>query len=133
MKHWISIVARICIGIIFLQTLYFKFTAAPESVFIFSSLGIEPWGRIFAGVSELVTVLLLALPATVWLGGVMSVFTMAGALLAHLFVIGIEVDGDGGLLFFLALLCFVGGSLLVYFEKEKLISLTKSILSKLKK
>ena len=52
---------------ILLQTLFFKFTGARESVYIFSTLGLEPWGRIGSGVAELIASVLLLIPSTVTL------------------------------------------------------------------
>ena len=85
------------------QTLYFKFTGAPESRYIFSTLGMEPWGRIGTGALEVVAVVLLLLPRTAALGALLAAGLMGGAILAHLTRLGIEIQGDGGLLFGLAL------------------------------
>jgi putative oxidoreductase len=85
------------------QTLFFKFTGAPESVYIFSAIGMEPWGRIGSGAMELVAVFLLLYPRTPVLGAVLAIGLMAGAIFFHLTKLGIEVQGDGGLLFKLAL------------------------------
>ena len=94
--------ARAAIAFILLQTLWFKFRAAPESVAIFSALHVEPWGRIAAGVIELVASLLLIFPRTVLYGAVLALGTMLGAIVTHIFVIGIVVRNDSGLLFALA-------------------------------
>lgn len=91
---------------ILLQTLYFKFTGAEESVYIFSTLGMEPWGRLGSGAAELVASILLLIPATAPIGALMAMGVMTGAIFSHLTVLGIEVKGDGGLLFFLALVVF---------------------------
>jgi hypothetical protein len=88
---------------ILLQTLYFKFQGAEESVYIFSTLHMEPWGRIGTGVAELVTAVLLLIPRTVALGAAAAIGILSGAIFFHLTVLGIEVQGDGGLLFGLAL------------------------------
>jgi uncharacterized membrane protein YphA (DoxX/SURF4 family) len=88
---------------ILLQTLFFKFTGAPESVYIFTTLGMEPWGRIGTGVAELIASILLLVPATVTTGAVLAAGLMAGALASHLTRLGVSVQGDGGELFFLAL------------------------------
>jgi hypothetical protein len=85
------------------QTLFFKFTGAPESVYIFSTIGMEPWGRIGSGVVELIAVGLLLYPRTPALGAVLAIGVMAGAIFFHLTRLGIEVQGDGGVLFKLAL------------------------------
>src|SRR5712692_9395926 len=103
----LSWVLRITAAIILLQTLFFKFTAAPESVYIFTKVGAEPWGRIGSGVVELIAAILILTPRFTWLGSLLAMGVMAGAVLSHLTVLGIEVQGDKGLLFALALIVFV--------------------------
>lgn len=98
---------RITAAVILLQTLFFKFTAAPESVYIFTKVGAEPWGRIGSGVVELIAAILILTPRFTWLGSLLALGVMAGAVLSHLTVLGIEVQGDKGLLFALALIVFV--------------------------
>jgi len=102
-----SWVLRIVAAAILLQTLYFKFTAHPESVELFSKLGVEPWGRIGTGVLELITGILLLIPATAFIGGFIGMGLMFGAIASHLFVIGIESKGDGGQLFMLAIIVLI--------------------------
>ena len=99
---FLSWAARIIAALIMLQTLYFKFTANPESVEIFSMIGMEPWGRIGVGILELVAAVLLIINATVWLGALLSAGLMAGAMGMHFTLLGIEVQEDGGYLFFLS-------------------------------
>ncbi|HYT23190.1 MAG TPA: DoxX family membrane protein [Candidatus Polarisedimenticolia bacterium] len=103
----LSWLLRIAAAIILLQTLFFKFTAAPESVYIFTKVGAEPWGRIGSGVIELIAAILILAPRFTWLGSLLAMGVMAGAVLSHLTVLGIEVQGDKGLLFALALIVFV--------------------------
>ena len=98
---------RLIVAGILLQTLFFKFTGAEESVYIFTTVGMEPWGRYASGVAELIASVLLLLPGTTAIGALIAAGVMAGALVSHLTVLGIEVKGDGGLLFGLALLVFV--------------------------
>lgn len=102
----IAWLAQIVAAVILLQTLFFKFTASEESVYIFSKLGVEPAGRIGSGVMELITGVLLLIPRTAWLGALLGLGIMAGAILSHLTVLGIEVQGDGGQLFAYALITF---------------------------
>ena len=102
---------------ILLQTLFFKFTGAAESVYIFSTLGAEPWGRIGSGVVELIAALLLLYPATITLGALLSLGVITGAIVSHLTVLGIEVQGDGGLLFFLALAVFVASAAILVLRR----------------
>jgi putative oxidoreductase len=100
----LSWVLQLAAAGILLQTLFFKFTGAEESVYIFTTLGAEPWGRVGSGIVELVASVLLLVPATASVGAVMALLVMTGAILSHLAVLGIEVKGDGGLLFGLALI-----------------------------
>ena len=109
----VSWVLQLVAAAILLQTLFFKFTGAEESVYIFSKLGAEPVGRIGSGVVELIASLLLLIPSTVTLGALLSMGVMAGAILSHLTVLGIEVKGDGGLLFALALTVFVSAAIVL--------------------
>ncbi len=99
--------ARIIPALILLQTLFFKFTAAPESVYIFQQLGMEPTGRIGIGIGELIAGILLLIPRFSWLGSIMGIGLMSGAIFFHLTKLGIEVQGDGGMLFILALVVFI--------------------------
>lgn len=94
--------ARFLAALILFQTLYFKFGASPESVYIFTTVGMEPWGRIGVGVAELVATILLLLNRTAWLGAALALGLMVGAIGMHLTLLGIEVQGDGGYLFLLA-------------------------------
>lgn len=108
MARWLDWAVRLVAAAILLQTLFFKFTGAEESVMIFSTLGAEPWGRYASGLAELAAALLLLVPRTAWLGAAIASGVMVGAIGSHLTVLGIEVAGDGGLLFTLAwvvLLC----------------------------
>jgi len=116
---------RIIAAVILLQTLYFKFTGQPESVELFSKLGVEPWGRIGTGIIELIAAALLLIPATVWIGAMLGIGLMAGAIASHLFVIGIESQGDGGQLFglaFIVLACCVIIAFMVRNQYQKVIS-----------
>lgn len=105
---------------ILLQTLFFKFTGAEESVYIFTTLGAEPWGRIGSGIVELIASALLLVPATAPLGAVMASGVMAGAILSHVAVLGIEVKGDGGLLFGLALVVLACSAMVIAIRRAQL-------------
>ena len=102
------------------QTLFFKFTGAPESRYIFTTLGIEPWGRIGTGVAELVAVVLLLYPRTSVLGAGLAVGLMAGAIMGHLTKLGIDVQGDHGLLFKLALTVLAASVIVVVLRRREL-------------
>lgn len=126
----ISWLLRIAAAIILLQTLYFKFTGHPESVELFTKLGVEPWGRIGTGVIELITGILLLIPATAFLGGFLGMGLMAGAILSHLTVIGIESKGDGGQLFTLAIIVLVLSLLIQFIHKQQGIALYQKYVKK---
>ena len=117
--------ARLIAAIILLQTLYFKFTASPESVYIFTSVGMEPWGRIAVGILELIAGSMLVINATAWLGGILALGLMAGALMMHLTKLGISVHGDGGYLFFLALAVTLCSLYVVIKNKDQILTMLK--------
>lgn len=125
-KQIISRILRLIVAIILLQTLYFKFTGHPDSVHIFSALGVEPWGRIGLGIVELITAILILIPKTQVAGMLMSFGIILGAVGSHLLVLGINVKNDGGGLFALALIVLIATSLYVILNKEKLASPIKN-------
>ncbi|MDD5151018.1 MAG: DoxX family protein [Flavobacterium sp.] len=118
-------IVRIIAAVILLQTLYFKFTGAEESIYIFSTLGIEPYGRIGSGIAELIAAILILFPRTTLLGALMGCGVMIGAIFSHLFVLGIEVQNDGGTLFILAIITFLCCAFLVFQDKNKISDLLK--------
>ena len=109
LTNTISWILRGAAAAILLQTLFFKFTGAKESVYIFSTLGMEPWGRIGSGVAELIASVLLLLPSTVIYGAALSLGIISGAILSHLTKLGIALPAvdDHGELFTLAVIVFV--------------------------
>lgn len=106
-------------AVLMLQTLYFKFQAAPESVYIFTKVGIEPWGRIGTGVIELIASALILIPRTSWIGAGLGLGVMLGAIVTHLFLLGIEVQGDGGQLFFYAVAVAVSCLTILYITRNQ--------------
>lgn len=116
-KIYLTWTAQIIAAVILAQTLFFKFSGAAESVALFSKLGVEPFGRYGAGVTELLVVILLLTPRKAWIGAFLGMGVMSGAILAHLTVLGIESEGDGGYLFILALITFLCCSLVAYIRK----------------
>ena len=122
--------ARLVAAIIMAQTLYFKFTAAPESVYIFTTVGMEPWGRIGIGVLELIASLMILLPATAWLGAGLALGLMVGALGMHLTILGIEVGGDKGQLFIYALIVAVCSLYVLWYNKGKIEEFVKGFARK---
>ncbi|MDQ3017992.1 MAG: DoxX family protein [Bacteroidota bacterium] len=121
------IILKVIIAIILLQTLFFKFTGAAESVYIFDTLGMEPWGRIGSGIVELIAVILLFIPKTTWLGALMALGTVAGAIFFHFTKLGIAIMDDGGLLFILACVVFIGSLIILWTERQNIPLLKKEI------
>ena len=118
-------ISSILAALILIQTLYFKFTAAPESVYIFSQLGLEPYGRIGTGVLELIIALMLLFKRFSLIGAILGLGVIMGAIFSHIFVLGIEVENDGGLLFGLAILVFMLCLVSIFIQKDKLIELSR--------
>lgn len=119
----LSWVLQIVAAIIMGQTLFFKFTGASEPIFIFTTLGVEPYGRWLAGVSELVAVIFLLWPALAGLGGLLGLGVMSGALLAHLTTkLGIEVLGDSGLLFYLGVVVWLACAGIVWIRRYQMLN-----------
>ncbi len=121
--RWIQVLrwaCRIIAAVILLQTLFFKFTGAPESVYIFTKVHAEPWGRIGSGVVELIAAVLLLIPRTIWAGASLALGVMAGAIFSHVTILGIEVMGDGGLLFALALIVFVTSAVALVLHRSQM-------------
>ncbi len=111
---------RVIAAVILLQTLFFKFTAAPESVYIFTKVHAEPWGRIGSGVLELIAAILLLTPRFVWAGAILALAAVTGAIISHLTILGIEVQGDKGLLFGLAITVFVTSATALYLHRNQI-------------
>jgi putative oxidoreductase len=126
MSSTLTIVSWICravVAIILLQTLFFKFTGAEESKYIFSTLmgaELEAYGRIGSGLVELVAAILLFIPGTVWIGALLALGTISGAIFSHLTMLGIVVKDDGGLLFGLALTVFVLSAIVLFIHRRDL-------------
>jgi putative oxidoreductase len=115
-----SWVVRVIVAIILLQTLFFKFSGAPESVYIFETVGQEPWGRYGSGVVELIAAVLLFVPALVPVGAVISLGVISGAIFFHLTKLGIVVQDDGGLLFGLAVVVWTGSAFIAWLHRRDL-------------
>lgn len=131
MSSRFSFVVRAVVAVVLLQTLFFKFTGAKESVAIFTKVGMEPWGRIGSGIVEGIAAVLLLWPRPryVVLGALLALGVIVGAIGSHLFVLGIEVEGDGGLLFLLALLVFAGSAITLWAHRRELSELLRFVQS----
>lgn len=116
----ISWASRLIVAAIMGQTLFFKFTAAPEAVALFETLGAEPWGRMATGILEAIAVILLLVPRTAALGGVLTLGLMGGAIMSHLAIVGVEVNDDGGALFIMALVTLATGAITTWLHRAEL-------------
>lgn len=120
MNTRIFFVLRLLVAIILLQTLRYKFLAHPDSVYIFSTLGLEPYGRIGIGVMELIASILILVKRTTWAGALLAVGLMAGAIFSHLTQLGIEVKNDGGTLFYMAVGTWFLSLIILWSERKKI-------------
>lgn len=121
-QNILSWVLQIIVAVILLQTLFFKFTGAEESIYIFSTLGAEPWGRIGSGIVELIASVLLLMPRTVWIGALLSLGTISGAIMGHLTKLGIRLTavGDNGELFALAVIVFIASAAILLIRRRQI-------------
>lgn len=111
---------RLLAAAIMLQTLYFKFSGAEESVYIFSTVGMEPWGRYGIGILELLASVLLIINSTAWLGALLALGLMSGAIVMHLTILGIEIKDDDGYLFILAIIVFASCLFITLHYRKKI-------------
>ncbi|MFO1512820.1 MAG: DoxX family protein [Verrucomicrobiota bacterium] len=107
-------------AVILAQTLFFKFTGADESIYIFTKVGLEPWGRYGSGMAELIAVILLLTPRFAWAGALLALGVISGALVSHLTVLGIVVKDDGGLLFGLAVTVFMTSAIVAFLHRRQI-------------
>ncbi|MCB0473657.1 MAG: DoxX family protein [Flavobacteriaceae bacterium] len=121
------LVVRIIIALILLQTLRYKFTAHPDSVYIFTKVGLEPYGRIGIGILELIASVLILIRRTLWAGALLTFFIISGAVFMHLTILGIEVNGDGGTLFYMALTVLILNLFLLWNTRKKIPIIGKNL------
>ena len=120
-SEWVvSWICRIVAAVILAQTLFFKFTGAEESIYIFTKVGLEPWGRYGSGVAELIATILLLTPRFAWAGALLALGVVSGALVSHLTVLGIVVKDDGGLLFGLAITVFAASAVTAMLHRRQI-------------
>ncbi|RIA10016.1 DoxX-like protein [Flavobacteriaceae bacterium MAR_2010_72] len=125
MKKYIPFALRIVVAIILIQTLRFKFSGHPDSVYIFTKVGLEPYGRIGIGVLELVSGILLLVPKTAWAGALLTLGIIGGAIVMHLSILGIEIHNDGGILFITAVITFILSATTLYLYRQDIPFLKK--------
>lgn len=118
MKTHIPLALRIIVAFILIQTLRFKFTAHPDSVYIFTKVGLEPFGRIGIGIAELIAGIFLLVKKTTWLGAVLILVIIGSAIMMHLTQLGINVNNDGGILFVTAVVTFILSAIILYIYRK---------------
>lgn len=118
MKKYFPLALRLAIAVILIQTLRFKFTGHPDSIYIFETVGLEPFGRIGIGILELIAGILILIPRTVGIGAALSFGIISGAVMMHLTILGIEVRGDGGALFMTAVIVQVLSLLVLWLYRK---------------
>ena len=125
-----SWLVRLIAAFIMMQSLFFKFSGSDESVYIFTTLGMEPWGRIGVGVVELIASVLILIPKTTWIGAIIGIGAMSGAIMSHLTQLGIVVQDDGGQLFIYAIITLVSCIALVLLEWVKITRMYNLLVSR---
>lgn len=115
-------------AIILLQTLYFKFSGARSSIYIFETVGMEPWGRYVSGVVELIAGILLLVPRLSWVGALTGAGVISGALFFHLTSLGVEIMGDGGALFYLAATVFISCLSILFIRRKQMMADIKGVI-----
>ena len=120
MKKYGLLILRIAVAFLLIQTLYFKLSAHPESVYIFTKVGLEPYGRIGIAIVELIAGILLLVKRTTWAGAGISVGVISGAVFMHLTKLGIEVQGDGGTLFYTAVFILIASLIILFADRKSI-------------
>ncbi len=120
MKKYFPLILKLIAAVIMLQTLFFKFTGAQESINLFTKLAgeNEAYLRVGTGVLELIASILLFIPKKTWLGAGLTIGLMSGAVIGHLTKLGIEHNGDGGILFSAAVLVLISGAILLFINRK---------------
>ncbi|MCD2259279.1 DoxX family membrane protein [Psychroserpens luteolus] len=118
MKKHFPLILRIIVAVILIQTLRFKFTGHEDSIYIFTKVGLEPVGRIGIGITELIAGILLLFKKTAWAGATLTLGVIGGAVLMHLTQLGIEIKGDGGMLFYTAVTTFILSFIILYIYRK---------------
>ncbi len=120
MNKKLLLILRIIVALILIQTLRFKFSAHPDSVSLFTKVGLEPFGRIGIGVLELISAILILIPRTIWAGAGLTLGILGGAITMHLTQLGIEINNDGGTLFYMALGTFIVSAIILFDQRKSI-------------
>ncbi len=126
-KKTVKVGLRSIIALVLLYAMHFKITGHPHSIHFFSAIGIEPYGRLIVGIIELIAGMLIIFPKTSWLGALISLRIISGSIFFHLTISGIDVNGDGGLLFYCAVLIFVLSFILLWLSRKDIPYVNKKL------
>jgi len=120
MLEKIILILRIIVALILIQTLRYKFTAHTDSVYIFTKVGLEPFGRIGIGILELISAILILISKTIWAGALLTFGIISGAVLMHLTQLGIEINNDGGTLFYMAITTLIFSAFILWNQRKNM-------------
>lgn len=122
MNKYFILVLKVIAAFIMLQTLFFKFTGAQESIDLFTEVAgkDEAFMRIGTGVLELIASILIFIPKTTWIGALLAVGIMFGAILSHITILGVEFNNDGGALFYSAITTFIASGIILFFDRRNI-------------
>ena len=111
-KDLLHLIPRILVVFIIGQTLPFKYSGHPDSVWIFEQLGWEPWGRYLIALLETSSIILLL---TRWyiLGAIMSLSLISAANFMHFTRLGFDVNGDEGYLFQMSIVVILSSLMII--------------------
>jgi len=119
MKKLFPLLLRFVVAIILIYSVHCKLTAHPNSVYIFTKVGLEPYGRISIGIIELISGILLFIPKTTWISATLLLGIIGSAIMIHLTILGIEINNDGGMLFMIAIVTFVLSSIILWTKRRE--------------
>lgn len=116
----VSWIFQLLTTIVLLQNVYFKIAGSAEWIFLFEAIGMEPWGRFISAGLELIAGFLLLIPYGAWLGALFGISTLSTAIFFHLTTLGVEVSGDGGSLFYLAVFVFISCVVILILRRNQM-------------
>ena len=117
-KKIISWILQLVVVVILGQTLFYKFTDAPETAELFAQLGMGAFGYKLIGLLELIACILLLIPASVATGALLGWGLMTGAIIAHVTEIGFE--GELGVLGAMAITAWLCCMVIMYLNRRSL-------------
>jgi len=112
---WILIIPTV---LILIYNAYVKLSSSPGAIQLFTGLGLEPYGRLLLGATEIFAALLIVYPPTMKYGAVLGVILMSGVILIHLTKLGIALGGDYSF-FIMGIVAFCCSAALIWISYRK--------------